>query len=778
MADLSELNTALSNESEQQATAGPSTQGHSSQVMGSTKVTNGQLVAVFRKKLKDEKEQKECLALLIGHAENQLDTIITKINNLKSTFYKKWEKYCRKEAPFKNGCKDWLDLGFVYPKAEIIPEIPEEEVEMLSQNIPDISPSEGIKRKGRPTLGWDEKSDIRKRALVKDLSDELSEKPLKMLLAVAAKSAKSESNDNISFILNQLISDPSTAAKLVACLKEKPKEMQAYTPEEALSLIINQNLTVDTYNVLRKEAKSRGHALYPPYYQVLAMKESCRPKTELTVTDRSCTVPLKDLLQHTADRIVTLQDEYLNRYFENKQTNEFQFCMQFSWGFDGSSGQSQYKQKLEDSDISGDDHSLFVTTVIPLKLSTEEECIWLNPTPQSVRYCRPLRIQFAKETSDLIKSTRDEVNEEFSQMGLFELVTSQGNKVIIKFELYLTVIDGKVLSIINDTPSQQTCPMCGATPKLMNTACDFGSRTNDESLKHGISPLHAWIRMLELCLHIGYRNVDGLRSWQVRGPVAKKIFEQRKKQIQQEVFAEIGIYVDFVRQNAGTSNDGNTARMAFNEKNRATFARILNLDEGFVYDLFIILVVISSGLPIDSEKFGEFCKSVCQKYLALYKWYYMPVTLHKILIHGEEIIKNSRLPLGMLSEQAGESRNKLYRRYRETHARKTSRKHNLIDVFNRSMDSSDPILSQYSLKTRQKNLLRQTLPSAAIQLLQAPTEPVSLLPHIAEENESIEDYELEIDEILDGFEMEPISDDSNSDERDTNDKVEESMDIN
>ena len=63
-------------------------------------------------------------------------------------------------------------------------------------------------------------------------------------------------------------------------------------------------------------------------------------------------------------------------------------------------------------------------------------------------------------------------------------------------------------------------------------------------------------------------------------------------------------------------------------------------------------------------------------------------------------------------------------------------------------------------------------------MLQAPTEPVLLLQSIAEENESIEDYELEIDEILDGFEMEPISDDSNSDERDTNDKVEESMDIN
>jgi hypothetical protein len=317
--------------------------------------------------------------------------------------------------------------------------------------------------------------------------------------------------------------------------------------------------------------------------------------------------------------------------------------------------------------------------------------------------------------------------------------------------------------------------MCGATPTLMNTACNFGSRTNDESLKYGISPLHAWIRMLELCLHIGYRNVDGLRSWQVRGPNAKKIFEARKRQVQKEMFDELGISVDFVRQNGGTSNDGNTARMAFCDKNRAAFARILNIDESFVYDLFIILIVISSGLPIDSEKFGEFCHAVCEKYLSLYKWYYMPVTLHKILIHGEEIIKNSRLPIGMLSEQAGESRNKLYRRYRERHARKTSRKANLTDVFYRSLDSSDPILSQYSLKTRRQNLLRQQLPTAAIQLLQAPSEPVSMTSTVDQDNEVMDEYELEIDEALDGFETDPNTEEPTSDENET---VEESMDLN
>jgi hypothetical protein len=82
----------------------------------------------------------------------------------------------------------------------------------------------------------------------------------------------------------------------------------------------------------------------------------------------------------------------------------------------------------------------------------------------------------------------------------------------------------------------------------------------------------------------------------------------------------------------------------------------------------------------------------------------MPVTLHKLLLHGKEVVKDSTLPIGMVSEQAGESRNKLYRQFREFHARKTSRKDNLTDVFIRSMDSSDPIITNFSLDDRKKKL--------------------------------------------------------------------------
>lgn len=58
-------------------------------------------------------------------------------------------------------------------------------------------------------------------------------------------------------------------------------------------------------------------------------------------------------------------------------------------------------------------------------------------------------------------------------------------------------------------------------------------------------------------------------------------------------------------------------------------------------------------------------------YIQIYEWYYMLASVHKILVHGKDIIDNFGLiPLGKLSEEAAESRNKDFRRYREHHSRK------------------------------------------------------------------------------------------------------------
>lgn len=71
----------------------------------------------------------------------------------------------------------------------------------------------------------------------------------------------------------------------------------------------------------------------------------------------------------------------------------------------------------------------------------------------------------------------------------------------------------------------------------------------------------------------------------------------------------------------------------------------------------------------------------------------MTPTVHKILIHGPEIIKQALLPIGQLSEEAQESRNKDFKSYRERFSRKTSRTENLVDIINRLFISSDPFLT-------------------------------------------------------------------------------------
>jgi hypothetical protein len=61
----------------------------------------------------------------------------------------------------------------------------------------------------------------------------------------------------------------------------------------------------------------------------------------------------------------------------------------------------------------------------------------------------------------------------------------------------------------------------------------------------------------------------------------------------------------------------------------------------------------------------------------------MTVTMHKILVHGAKIIDLSPVPIGVLSEQGSEARNKYWRFDREHHSRKTNREATMFDLFHR-----------------------------------------------------------------------------------------------
>ena len=80
-------------------------------------------------------------------------------------------------------------------------------------------------------------------------------------------------------------------------------------------------------------------------------------------------------------------------------------------------------------------------------------------------------------------------------------------------------------------------------------------------------------------------------------------------------------------------------------------------------------------------------------YVTLYTWMPMATTTNKILSHGHKIVSEALLPIGMLSEEAQEARNKDFKFYREYFSRKTSRTDNLRDIINRLFILSDPFIS-------------------------------------------------------------------------------------
>jgi hypothetical protein len=130
---------------------------------------------------------------------------------------------------------------------------------------------------------------------------------------------------------------------------------------------------------------------------------------------------------------------------------------------------------------------------------------------------------------------------------------------------------------------------------------------------------------------------------------------------------------------SGTTNDGNTYRRYF--KNYRESARITGVNEYLVRRFYVILQIISSGFEINNEEFDKYTKDKAKLYVQAYPWSYVPVNVHKVLVHGADIISGAIVPIGKLFEEAEESRNKDLKYFRQNHSRKMSRSSTNEDVF-------------------------------------------------------------------------------------------------
>lgn len=128
------------------------------------------------------------------------------------------------------------------------------------------------------------------------------------------------------------------------------------------------------------------------------------------------------------------------------------FRADLKWGCDGSQ-QSQFKQKMQSHNAT--DSNIFQSSLVPLQLvcgTNRRKVVWQHPTPSSPRYCRPTRIRFTKETSDV---TKDEINYVENQTRSLEdcKYSKEDVTASVKCAMTFTKVDAKVSNAAAQTKS-------------------------------------------------------------------------------------------------------------------------------------------------------------------------------------------------------------------------------------------------------------------------------------------------------------------------------------
>lgn len=517
----------------------------------------------------------------------------------------------------------------------------------------------------------------------------------------AIEALKSTGNNEVAEIIKHMLDNPEAVSNMKRNMeRESRNSLEEISPIKALVLYVTMKLSKWRYTTLREFSMTEGISKYPSYYKIQNEKKKCYPdKSDITVTDTSAKIRLQALLDLTAKRLI----ESLNH---STLIKDQELVLVSKWGFDGASDQSVYKQK-SDEDSSA---SVFMASVVPLKLTTEDgEIIWQNEYPASTFYCRPLMFKFMKETEFNVLTEKGNIENEISELQPTECGTNH-----IKHLMLLTMIDGKITSYLSGTAAS-ICDVCHARPSEMNALATVMEKPVCEDIyKYGISSLHAWIRCMECLLHIAYRLE--FKTWTAKGEIKQNSMLARKRKIQDDFRQETGLLLDVVKHGSGTTNDGNSARRFFADPEKS--ASLTGLDVNLIRRFAVILQTISSGKKIKIPQFKQYCFETAEMYVKLYPWYYMPSSIHKLLIHGAEIIEHlSIVPIGHLSEEVSESRNKDFRRYREHHSRKINYVACNEDVLHSLLITSDPMLAQIRprMETSKKRIMFKEATDLVIQ---------------------------------------------------------------
>ncbi|CAH2093606.1 unnamed protein product [Euphydryas editha] len=114
-----------------------------------------------------------------------------------------------------------------------------------------------------------------------------------------------------------------------------------------------------------------------------------------------------------------------------------------------------------------------------------------------------------------------------------------------------------------------------------------------------------------------YYNLS-FKTWSAISEEKKRRKQEKKTMVQKRFCDELALIIDQPRQVSGNTNDGNTARRSL--YNATCSAEITGVDMNLITRFYIILQALSSGVMINTEKFGSYVMETTRIYVSNYEW--------------------------------------------------------------------------------------------------------------------------------------------------------------
>ena len=430
------------------------------------------------------------------------------------------------------------------------------------------------------------------------------------------------------------------------------------------------------------------------------------------------------------------------------------FPLKAEWntGFDGSGGQITAMQSSRNA---SDDNPFLSqqnreTVVAVLKgITTKDNLkVFATETIGAAHECNIYMLIPAKENRELMKKFLPIVDDETEALEkeVQQIITPNGKEIPVQSIAKLRIADGK--GVKESTGLGGAYCMLGTCSKedgqdinkiragfkfdrSMEQVAEIYRQlyneergtitksTRDYSIRQGVTnapltvqpihhaphPLHDELRMYNFFQKLMYKVHYIVESEKHPDVDQKELMAASRLTIIEAIKDRTGIVMDTPTSKGGTTDTGNAAERFFSDEVipvlKDLFPNewqddILKLHKNFS----IILRVIKSTRPVDTEKLQPLCQ---ETYLLLREKFPMVIvteTTHMVLGHSFQLIDaNDGYGLGQMTEQGLESVNKLVKRYSERFARQISLGANITDVMHRLQVLSNPYLKSFKKKS-------------------------------------------------------------------------------